>query len=84
MLVTLEGIVMLVKPLQPRKAFSPMMVTPEGIVMLVKPDQFLKVSSGITVALESMMTLCTLLNSLKAETTLELGGIVTLVKPLQP
>jgi hypothetical protein len=52
--------------------------------MLVKPDQFLKVSSGITVALESMMTLCTLLNSLKAETTLELGGIVTLVKPLQP
>jgi hypothetical protein len=39
MLVTLEGIVMLVNPLQPEKAESPMLVTLEGIVMLVNPLQ---------------------------------------------
>jgi hypothetical protein len=39
MLVTLEGIVMLVNPLQPEKAKSPMLVTLEGIVMLVNPLQ---------------------------------------------
>ena len=39
MLVTLLGIVMLVKPLQFRNALEPMLVTPLGIVMLVKPLQ---------------------------------------------
>jgi hypothetical protein len=61
-----------------------MLVTLEGIVMLFRLAQSRKVSLGITVALESMMTLCTLLKLLKAETTLELGGIVMLVKPVQP
>ena len=37
--VTLEGIVTLVKPLQPRKADSPIEVTLEGRVTLVKPLQ---------------------------------------------
>jgi hypothetical protein len=39
MLVTLSGIVTLVRPLQPRNAQSPMLVTPSGIVTLVKPLQ---------------------------------------------
>ena len=39
MLVTLEGIVMLVNPLQPLNAEVPMLVTLEGIVMLVIPLQ---------------------------------------------
>ena len=36
MLVTLSGIVMLVKLLQPRNAASPILVTLSGIVMVVK------------------------------------------------
>ena len=39
MLVTLSGIVILVRPLQPRNAYSPMLVTLSGIVMLVRPLQ---------------------------------------------
>ena len=39
MLVTLDGIVMLVKLLQPENAPTPMLVTLDGIVMLVKPLQ---------------------------------------------
>ena len=40
MLVTLEGILMLVKPLQPQKAESPTLVTPSGIVTLGSLEQF--------------------------------------------
>ena len=36
MLVTLSGIVMLVRLLQYSNALSPMLVTPSGIVMLVR------------------------------------------------
>ena len=39
MLVTLDGIIMLVKLLQLSNAQSPMLVTLDGIVMLVKPLQ---------------------------------------------
>ena len=39
MLVTMSGIVMLVKPLQYENAHSPMLVTLSGIVTLVKPLQ---------------------------------------------
>ena len=39
MLVTLSGIVMLVRPVQPRNAQAPMLVTLSGIVMLVRPVQ---------------------------------------------
>ena len=37
MLVTLSGIVMLVRPVQPEKARSPMLVTPSGMVTLERP-----------------------------------------------
>ena len=49
MLVTLSGIVMLVSPVQLRKAKSPMVVTLSGIVMLVKLLHPLKAHPGITV-----------------------------------
>ena len=39
MLVTLSGMVMLVSPLQPENASSPMLVTLLGIVTLVSPSQ---------------------------------------------
>ena len=39
MLVTLPGIDMLVRPLQPSNADSPMLVTPLPIVTLVSPLQ---------------------------------------------
>ena len=39
MLVTLLGMVMLVRPVQPTKAPSPMLVTLLGMVMLVRPVQ---------------------------------------------
>ena len=42
MLVTLLGMVMEVRPLQPSKAKLPMLVTPSGMVMEVRPEQLLK------------------------------------------
>jgi hypothetical protein len=39
MLITLSGIVMLVRPLQPQNAHPPMLVTLSGIVTLVNPLQ---------------------------------------------
>ena len=39
MLVTDEGMVRLVKPVQPENAKYPMLVTELGMVMLVKPVQ---------------------------------------------
>ena len=39
MLVTLSGIVMLVKPVHPENTLLPMLVTLSGITMLVKPLQ---------------------------------------------
>ena len=49
MLVTLSGIVTLVKLPQPWKAKPPMLVTLSGIVMLVKLLQLRKASDGIFV-----------------------------------
>ena len=37
MLVTLFGMVMLVKPVQSENALAPMLLTPSGISILVKP-----------------------------------------------
>ncbi len=45
MLVTLSGIVMLVRLEQAAKVFSPMLVTPSGIVMLVRLVHSLKAHS---------------------------------------
>ncbi len=39
MLVTLEGMVMLVRPEHPLNVKLPMLVTLEGMVMLVRPEQ---------------------------------------------
>ena len=39
MLVTLEGIVMVVRAMQSEKAMSPIIVTLEGMVTLVRPIQ---------------------------------------------
>ena len=39
MLVTLSGIVTLVRDLQSWKAYRPMLVTPSGIVTLVRDEQ---------------------------------------------
>jgi len=47
MLVTLEGIVMLVKPVQRENAEEPILVTLLGIVMLVKPVILRNASFGI-------------------------------------
>jgi hypothetical protein len=49
MVVTPGGIVMLVKPMQPRNAPMPMLVTLEGIVMLVRPIQPLNAASPMLV-----------------------------------
>ncbi len=51
MLVTPLGIVTLVSPLQPRKAYQPMLVTLFGIVTLVRPVQLRKAEEPILVTL---------------------------------
>ena len=55
--VTLEGMVKLVKLLQPQKASLPIEVTLEGMVKLVKPLQSLKASLPIEVTLDGMVKL---------------------------
>lgn len=49
MLVTLLGMVMLVRPVQSQKAQSPMLVTPLGMVMLTRPVQPEKASTPMFV-----------------------------------
>jgi hypothetical protein len=39
MLVTLDGMVTLVRPEQPSNALPPMLVTLDGMVTLVRPEQ---------------------------------------------
>ncbi len=39
MLVTLDGIVMLLRLEQFQNVYSPILVTPDGIVMFVNPEQ---------------------------------------------
>ena len=56
MLVTLLPMVALVKPVQPRKAKSPMLVTLLGIVTLVRPVQFSKAEEGIAVTPSGIVT----------------------------
>ena len=53
MLVTLSGIIILVKPLQYLKAESPMLVTLSGIVTLVSPLQPEKAELPMLVTLPS-------------------------------
>ena len=51
MLVTLLGMVILIKPVQPEKARLPMLVTPFGISMLVRLKQLKKAPSPMLVTL---------------------------------
>ena len=51
MVVTLLGIVILVRPLQPLNALSPMLVTLLGIVMLVSPVQLANAPFSMLVTL---------------------------------
>ena len=55
--MTLEGMVMLVNPVQPQKAPLPIEVTLEGMVMLVNPVQSSNAYSPIEVTLEGIVTL---------------------------
>ena len=64
MLVTLEGMVMLVRPVQLENADLPMVVTLSGMVMLVRPKQpsnellpMLVTFDGISVFLQPKMIL---------------------------
>ncbi len=54
MLLTLSGIVILVKSVQEQNALSPMLVTLSGIVMFVKPLQSRKASLPMVVTLPSL------------------------------
>jgi hypothetical protein len=55
MLVTLEGIIISVSPLQPLNALSPIAVTLEGINIEDRPLQHQKAFSKIQVTLEGMV-----------------------------
>ena len=54
MLVTLEGMVIEVRPEQPQKALLPMLVTPSGMVMEVRLEQPEKVRSPMLVTLSGI------------------------------
>ena len=56
MLVTLEGIVTAVRPVQPYKPRKPMLVTLEGIVTAVSPVQPENAESPMLVTLEGIVT----------------------------
>ena len=60
MLVTLSGIVTLVKPVQPLNAANPMLVTLSGIVTLVRPVQLSNAKSPMLVTLFPITTVLTL------------------------
>ena len=57
MLVTLLGIVTLVRPEQLQNAQTPMLVTPLGIVMLVRPEQSLNALFPMLVTLLDIVIL---------------------------
>ena len=65
MLVTLLPIVMLVSPVQLKKAESLMLVTLFGIVMLVRPVQLKKAESPMLVTLSEIVTLVKFVQCLK-------------------
>ena len=85
MLVTLFGIVTLVKEEQAAKAYPPMLVTLFGIVMLVKDSQPLKACQPMLVTLPGIVMLVKDLQSSRAllPMLVTLFGIVMLVKDLQ-
>ena len=85
MLVTLSGIVMLVRLLQLKKVCSPMLVTPSGIVMLVRSLQSEKASSPMLVTPFGIVMLVSPVQPKKAESpmlvTLPSAGITLFLQP---
>ena len=78
MLVTLSGIVMLVKPLHPSNALSLMLVTLSGIVMLVNPLHWENASLPMLVTLPSsgmMLVLQPAINVLVAVSIMQLPAL---------
>ena len=67
MLVTLSGITILVKPVQPENAELPMLVTPSPIVTLVKPVQPENALYPMLVTLSGIVTLVKPVQSSNAE-----------------
>ena len=82
MLVTLSGIVMLVRALHPEKAPPPMLVTPSGIVMLVRPVQPEKAQSPMLVTLSGIVMLVIALQPEKALFAINLVPSLMLYAPL--
>ena len=86
MLVTLSGMVMLVKPVQPEKAQSPMLVTLLPIVTLVNLVQPEKALSPMLVTLTGIVTLVNPVQPEKVSLPMlvTLSEMVMLVNPVQP
>ena len=85
MLVTLSGIVTLVRPVQLRNALCPMLVTLLPIVTLVSPVQCANVPFLMIVTLSGIVTVFSPVHSSKAAVPMlvTLFGTVTLVRPAQ-
>ena len=84
MLVTLDGIVTLVRPLQSQKAWPLMYVTLDGIVTLVRPLQPSKADTPISVTLDGIVTLFRLLQPSKAEPPISVTSDGTEYAPERP
>ena len=96
MLVTDEGMVMLVKPVQFWNARSPMLVTDEGMVMLVKPVQpvnawlpMLVTDEGMVVVLQPATRVLLAVSIMALQLLRESyfvfpASTLMLVKPVQP
>ena len=86
MLVTLSGMVMLVKEVQYSNAESPMLVTLSGMVMLVKASQERNALSPMLVTLSGMVMLVKEVQYSNALSPMLVtpSGMVTLVKAVQP
>ena len=84
MLVTLDGMAMLVNPVQPSKAELPMLVTLSGMAMLVKPVQPWKTLGPMLVTLLGMAMLVKPVQPWKASFLifLTLFGMIIFVIPV--
>ena len=79
------GSVTLVKPVQPEKAYQPILATPSGMVTLVRAVQSAKAYQPISFTLSGMVTRVRLVNFWKAYTPIPVtsSGIDTLAAPLR-
>jgi len=84
MLVTLFGIVTLVRPLQPLNAEDPMLVTLFGIVTLVSPLQPENAEESMLVTLSGIVTLVSPLRPVNAKTPMLVTPFGIATSPLTP